>query len=156
MKKLIAIGLLVAGLAAAGPAIAASALAMDNSLNLKQAMTKFGLIGEWAAQCGQPPGKNNAHTHWSANSDTAGELLTDFGSGHTMTYDATSAELLGAGQIRVGLFDNQDKSHLELIIEKQDGHVRTLSSVQSDGRVLIKNGKFESNGGDTVAQERCN
>ena len=151
MRKLIARGLLITGLAVTGPA-----LAVNSSLSLKEAMTRFGLIGEWAAQCSLPPSGNNAHTHWSVSSDTAGELLTDFGGGQTMTYVATLGELLGAGQIRVNLLDNQDKSHLELIIEKQDGRVRTLSSVQSDGRVLIKNGKFESNGVDTVAQERCN
>jgi len=150
MRKLIAIGLLIAGLAITGPA-----LAVDNSLSLKQAMTRFGLIGEWAAHCSLPPSGNNAHTHWSANSDTTGELFTDFGGGQAMRYAATSAELLGADQIRVDLLDNQDKSHLQLIIEKQDGRVRTLSSMQSDGRVLIKNGKFASDGTDTVAQERC-
>ncbi|HEV2189011.1 MAG TPA: hypothetical protein VGR70_17510, partial [Stellaceae bacterium] len=143
MKKLIATGLLIAVLAVAGPAFS-----VNNNLSLKEAMIRFGLIGEWAAQCSLPPSGNNAHTHWSANSDTAGELLTDFGGGQTMTYGATSAELHGADQIRVGLFDNQDKSHLELIIEKQAGRLRTLSSVQSDGRVLIQNGRFESNGAD--------
>jgi hypothetical protein len=74
MRKLYAVGIVVAGLATAGPALAA-----DSSLSLKQAMTQFGLIGEWAAQCSQPPGKDNAHTHWLANSETDGELLTDSG-----------------------------------------------------------------------------
>jgi len=151
MRKLIAVELLIAGLAVAGPAVAA-----DTSPSLKQAMTQFGLIGEWAAHCSLPPSGNNAHTHWSANSDTAGELFTDFGGGQTMSYAATAAKLLGADQIRIDLLDNQDKSQLELIITKQDGRVRTLSSVQSNGRVLIKNGKFTSDGTDTIAQERCN
>jgi hypothetical protein len=151
MKKLYAVGVVVAGLSITGPAIAA-----DSSPSLKQAMTKFGLIGEWAAHCNQPPGKDNAHTHWSASSETKGELLTDFGAAHTMTYAATAAELLGAEDIRVSLVDNQGGSHLELIIEKRDGRVRTLSSLQSDGSALIKDGKFVSNGADTVAQERCN
>jgi hypothetical protein len=150
MRKLYAIGIVFAGLAIVFPA-----LAVDRP-SLKQAMTKFGLIGEWAAQCSRPPSGNNAHTHWSANSETKGKLLTDFGDTRPMTYEVNSAELLGADQIRVQLVDNQDKSHLELIVEKRNGRVRTLSSLQSDGRVLIKNGKFESSGAETIAQERCN
>ena len=150
MKRLHSIAILLAGLAFAGPA-----LAVDNSLSLKEAMTRFGLIGEWAAHCSQPTSGNNAHTFWSANSDTAGALFTDFGRGQTMSYTATAAELAGANQIRVNLTDDQDHLRLDLIIEMHDGRVRTVSSVRSDGRVLIKDGKFTSDNTDTVAQERC-
>jgi hypothetical protein len=149
MKKLFAIGVLVAGSAIAFPALA------GENLSLKQAMTKFGLIGEWAAHCSQPPSKDNAHTHWSANSDTKGQLLTDFGD-QTMTYDATLAELVGAARIRLQVVDNRNATQLELIIEKREGRVRTLSSVRSDGSALIKDGKFVSSGADTVAQQHCN
>lgn len=150
MRNLIAIGIL-----AAGSAITLPALAVEGP-SLKQAMTQFGLIGEWAAQCSQPPSKDNARTHWSANTETKGELLTDFGGGRTMTYDVNSGELVGADRIRLRLVDNQHSTQLELIIEKRDGHVRTLSSLRSDGGALIKDGKFVSSGTDTVAQERCN
>jgi hypothetical protein len=149
MKKLYAAAYLLIGLSAL------PAFAID-SAGLKTAMTKLGLIGEWAAHCSQPPSGNNAHTHWSASSETAGELFTDFGGGQTMSYDANFAELVGANRIRIRLMDNRDKTHLELIIEKRDGQVRTLSSVGSDGRALIDDGKFVSNGTETVAQERCN
>jgi hypothetical protein len=150
MRKIFAIGILIAALAIALPALAAE------NPSLKQAMTKFGLIGEWAAQCSQPPSKDNARTHWSARSETKGELLTDFGDGHTMTYDINSGELVGADRIRLRLVNNQQSTPLELIIEKRNGHVRTLSSLRGDGSALIKDGKFVSSGADTVAQERCN
>jgi hypothetical protein len=147
MKKLFAIVILLAGIAIAVPALAAD--------SLKAAMTQFGLIGEWAAQCSQPPGKDNAHTHWSANSETEGALLTDFGGGMTMTYVVNSAELVGATRIGLRLV-NSDGTRLKLVVEKRVGRVRTLSSVGSDGNALIKDGRFVSSGADTVAQERCN
>lgn len=135
--------------------MAGPALAVDNSLNLKQAMTTFGLIGEWAARCDQPPSGKNAHTYWSADSDNRGALRTDFGGGQTMSYAAMAAELIGVDEIHVSLTDNQDHLRLELIIQKRDGRTRTLSSVRSDGKVLIDNGKFTADRTDTVAQERC-
>ena len=150
MKKLYASGVLLVWVAIAGPALAVYA-----GLSLKQAMTQFGLIGEWAAHCSQPPGRDNAHTRWSANSESKGALLTDFGGGQTMTYDVNFAELIDPGRIHLRLV-NSDGTHLELIVEKRAGRVRTLSSVGSDGKALIDDGKFVSNGADTVAQERCN
>lgn len=138
----------------AGPALAVDSN-LGASLNLKQAMTTFGLVGEWAAHCNQPPSGKNAHTFWSAASDASGALRTDFGGGQTMTYTATAAELIGVDEIHVSLTDNQNDLRLELLIQKRDGRTRTLSSVRSDGHVLIKDGKFSSDGTDTVAQERC-
>ena len=72
-----------------------------------------------------------------------------------MTYDVNFAELIDPGRIHLRLV-NSDGTHLELIVEKRAGRVRTLSSVGSDGKALINDGKFVSNGADTVAQERCN
>ena len=126
-----------------------------NSPSLEQAMRNFGLIGEWAADCSELPSKNNAYTHWSARTDTTGELFTDFGGGVTMSYSVNAAELVGADQILIRLVDDKDHTHLELIIEMRDGRVRTLSSVASDGSAFIKDGKFVSSGADTVAQEHC-
>jgi hypothetical protein len=148
MRKLCAIGML-----ALGSAIAFPALAVENP-SLKTAMAKFGLIGEWAAQCRQPPGIDNAHSHWSASSETKGELFTNFGD-QTMSYDANFAELVGADRIRIKLVSNKNGTQLELIIEKRDRHIRTLSSVRSDGSALIKDGKLVPTGADTVAQEHC-
>ena len=53
------------------------------------------------------------------------------------------------------LVSNKNATQLELIIEKRDGHIRTLSSVRSDGSALIKDGRFVASGADTAAQERC-
>ena len=150
MKRLYAVVWLVIGLASALPAFAV------DGTGLKTAMTEFGLIGEWAAHCSQPPSGNNAHTHWSASSETSGELFTDFGGGQTMSYDVRVAEPVGANRIHIRLVEDRDKTQLDLIVEKRDGRVRTLSSVGSGGRALIQDGKFVSSGAETVAQEHCN
>jgi hypothetical protein len=150
VTKLGAIGGLIVSLTVVLPAMA------SESLSLKGAMTKFGFIGEWAAQCAQPPSKENAHSHWSASSQSTGALFTDFGAAHTMSYAVSSAELTGADRIRLKLVDNQSGTPLELVIEMHDGHTRTLSSTRSDGTALIQGGKLVASGTDTVTQERCN
>src|SRR6202035_2537461 len=131
MRNLLATGVLIAGWVIALPALAVE------GPSLKQAMAKFGLIGEWAAQCSQPASKDNAHSHWSASSETKGGLFTDFGD-QTMTYDVNFAEPARAERIRIELVSNKNATQLELIIEKRGGHIRTLSSVRSDGSSLIE------------------
>ena len=106
MKRLYGIVCLVIGLASAMPAF------VIDGTGVKTAMTTFGLIGEWAARCSEPPGGNNAHTHWSASSETAGELFTDFGGGQTMSYDVRGAEPVGANRIHIRLVENRDKTCL--------------------------------------------
>jgi len=147
MKNSCVRGIVLAGIMIVHPALAAE--------SLKAAMTQFGLIGEWAEHCSQRPSKNNAHSHWSANSDTKGALLTDFGGGQTMRYEIDAAERDNAGHIKLQLVNLADSAQLALLVEMRDGKTRTLSSVSRDGTALIKDGKMVATGADTVSQERC-
>lgn len=147
MKKLCASGVVLAGLAVAFPALAAE--------SLKAALTQFGLIGEWAAHCDQPPGKDNGHSHWSADSDTKGTALFDFGRGQTMRYEIDAAQRDDAGHLKLQVVNLDKSTHLALLIEMRDGKTRTVSSASPDGVALIKDGKIVATGADTSWQEHC-
>jgi len=147
MRKLCMIVLLAAG--------AATSLRPAMAESLKEAFDGFGLPGEWAGICGVPASLNNVHFRWTVLSESKGQMITDYGVPPLSYYDVSFAQLLDDDRIRLKLLNKESGANLDMIMQKQDGRIHTISSVRSDGTVLIKDGRYVPGGGGTLRQEHC-
>lgn len=110
--------------------------------DVKRAVLDFGLIGVWAAECNQPPSPTNNLATFALTSGAV-SLKYEFGDKYTPTrYTVVRARRIDAGRIelREDRLDVQPRYSLDVVLNKSGGRIRVWSSVQSDGKVLVREG----------------
>lgn len=138
-------------------ALAVAAAPGAGAQTVGNVLAEAGLLGRWASDCSRPPERGNVHTIYAA--DAAGEvtLTYDHGTGYTPTVN----RLLSARQIeanRVAYFQENkaNGARIDIVVNVTATHLRVWSSIRSDGQVLVRDGKFASDGVESPLQTRCN
>jgi hypothetical protein len=147
LRKIIVMLALASG--AAAPAAQAQ--------TVQNVLAEAGLLGRWASNCGSPPGRGNVYTVYAAG--PTGEVTVTYD--HGPDYAPTINRLLTARQIasdRVS-YHQENKANgarLDIVVSLTATHLRVWSSIRSDGQVLVRDGKFTSDGVESPLQARCN
>jgi hypothetical protein len=142
-------------------AIFVMALAMSalpaHAESVRSALSAMGMVGEWAVVCGAPASGDNSHGTISVSDDGTGQLLYDYGPGTAhRVYTINFAKRLGRDRIRLEAFDQGDHTNNEFVMRKTRTTIQTISNVQGDGSVFIKNGIMLLNGKPAIILNRCN
>jgi hypothetical protein len=147
MNGIIAILLACAVSALVRPAMADS---------LEGTLAGFGLLGRWAVDCGAAPSTDNPYGLYRMLSPHEAELLYDFGPQfEPHVHIITFAEPVAGNRLRLKQLDRQDGSYLETVLQRLNGRIQNVSVVQSDGKVVVKDGIYTANGSPAVWLERC-
>ena len=120
------------------------------------------MLGTWAASCSAGASTTNWFVTWYAAGNGTARRRSLRGSGQPPLDGAIdSAELLSPTLMRVRMrnddpnWGNFNGLVYDVLTDISGGHQRTISSVASDGQVLIKDGKYVSSGNPSVVTERC-
>ena len=137
-------------------AIMAPAAAYADSV--QETLAGFGLLGQWAQQCGAPASGDNAYATYSMVSDREAQLRYDFGPEYqprTWTIYFVQRVDSAPDELRIDA-SLPDGTHAEMIIEMQNNAIKNISSVEGDGTICIKNGVMTLNGKEAPWLARCN
>jgi hypothetical protein len=118
-------------------------------------LTRFGLTGTWARNCGVAP---DASVFWQTFSrDKNGRVQVRVDRGHdvpSLTYTVDGARLISANKLRlINRYD--DGTIYDVILIKEENRVRTLESKTNDGKELAKDAVNISSGQPTAWLEKC-
>src|SRR5208337_2787601 len=118
-----------------------------------QAMIYFGLVGKWSIDCYGP----DSTTFTPTGDVVQAEVI--FGDGaHHSTLVYSSAERVDNARLRPNIrtYGSEGQNFLTVVILKRgDGRIQTVSSVSSDGTVLIKDGVLVRSGAEIPSQGKC-
>jgi hypothetical protein len=146
------------GLACAATLLVAAANATAaRAQTIAETLDKWGLLGTWAVECSQPPGKNNTHTSYVATS--GGSVLRKRLMGSRPdSHQIKSAVVRPDGMIDV-VTDYTDLGwgiHKTTLMKGPDGRVKAFASGKADGtEYTIKSGKFVRTGAPAPWQSKC-
>ena len=144
-------------------ALLACALALMPSLanaqSTRDVLRDFGLLGTWATDCAEPAGKSNFWTVYA--SMTNGNVKRTYYNTPDRDkayneYIITRAIRLPASQLSYSQQGVAKKDRIDVILLKDGNRYKIWSSVRQNGEVLVKEGKFTSNGDDSPWQTKCN
>lgn len=126
------------------------------------AMQSFGLTGTWSPSCQTAPSPSNYWMTYYLDSAGVVRRRVDLGPSRANLMNAVdSAQIMTATTIDTHI-RNDDPGYgatnglvFDVIIVKQNGHVRTLASQGSDGKAYISDGIVIANGQPSVWLEKC-
>lgn len=143
----------------AGAAVLSLLLALPSAAGSaeEEAMKAIGLIGTWAVHCSRPVSTTNPFQSYSISAGRATRVLQMKEQGLDGVFDMTNVELVGANVLayrdrRRGV---ATASAYDIQIEIKDGRMRSVSSVEDGGNVMIKDGRFVASGQPTPVFEKC-
>jgi len=123
---------------------------------LETTLTRFGLLGHWAVDCGAAPSIENPHGLYRMLSPHEAELRYDYGPLYEpQIHIITFAEPADGNRLRIKHIDRRDGSSLEATIQKLADRIQNVSVVESDGKIIVKDGIYTLNGRPAVWLERC-
>lgn len=137
-------------------AILASSVATAGTV--QDTIEKFGLLGRWAPDCSLPASSGNAHGTFSLVPPDEAQESFDFGPDRGQnTYRIIYAEPVEAkpNAIRLDVVFNETR-HLILEIVSTESRIRTMSNIQTNGTVVVRDGVVLSSGRQTDLLSRCN
>jgi len=124
--------------------------------NVEATVKRWGLLGTWALDCGQPPSSSNGHLSYVVR--TPGKVSHERNFGDKQDVNEVQQATTGRGgwlQLVVN-FQGLSQSRKFTLMMAADGRIKALSNSKADGtEPTIKNGKFTANGNDTPWQVRC-
>jgi len=113
-------------------------------------LTDFGLLGNWSVDCNRPPSRDNSWSIWVLYADGRVVRRLDWGDGDSRNdYVVTSARRVAPDRLQYNM------GGYDIVMEKRDGKIHTVSSKDSTGKVLIANGIIVDSGQPAVWQSRC-
>ena len=122
----------------------------------RDALEKFGLLGTWAADCKQKPsGRNPWQTYRIASSGKPTRVLTMKDGSLDGTFAMTNVKLMAPDRLAYRDTRTTGTLYFDVVLVRRNDRVRSVSSVSSDGKVLIRDGKFVDSGAPTLEFERC-
>ena len=146
---------LVGVLAAALGCTAGEANAQSRGAEIVQSL---GLIGTWAVDCSKPPANQNPfQTYYIEGDGRPARRLWFEPREQPRVYEVSNPSVPSPGMFA---YDSRERgagteTHFKVVLEVKNGRMRSYSSVAADGRVLIREGKFTSDGKDTPTLEKC-
>ena len=118
------------------------------------AISDFGLTGEWAVDCAKPPALDNPHMTFTTSADGQPLRALRMNSAFDGTFDMKDAKLLGTDRLTYVVTDKFGT--YTIVIGKTGDQWRSLESTRhSDGQVLIRDGKIVDPGRPTPLFTRC-
>lgn len=129
-----------------------SAAAAETAQNV---LAEAGLLGRWANDCSRPPGGGNVLTIYAAG--PAGEVTVSYEHGAAPTVNLImTARQIAPNRVAYHTQNRATGARLDVIVNVTATQLRVWSSIRSDGQVLVRNGKFATDGVDSPLQTRCN
>ena len=119
-----------------------------------EVITKWGLVGTWAADCQQPASRSHWHITYVLRSDGGANSMRDLGDpslNHTRAF--VSARLEPDGKLEVTVDPQSPFTYL--LVKGTDGRIRSLSGRLANGEYTVRDGIFTHNGQPTLWQTRC-
>ena len=123
------------------------AVCAQTSTPVQQAMSNFGLVGNWAVDCNS--GHRDAFTY---TNDVVYDTL-DFGQNRVRSYIHTEAHLLDSAHLSVTVtvtdnFNSAVNGQVQTLIyfKRPDGRMRVVSNIRDDGTVIVKDGVVVASG----------
>lgn len=114
---------------------------------------RWGLLGTWSVDC-LVPSKQFASVSYSRASDGAIVRTAKFGDGEPTTAQVVAARNEPDGSLV--LTEKYPNRVMTVAIQKaQNGRIRSMSSRETSGEYLIRDGKFTANNADTPSLSRC-
>ena len=145
MKIIAALGAVLC-LSAASPALAGDA---------QGAARNFGLIGDWAGDCAQPPSPDNDYARFRPRQHGDVDLTYDLGEAGESQYRFDEAHILPGDNIMLhGVFFGNGLRQ-EVVFERRRGAIRVLQSRDSTGHKLVVDGVITANGRPSNWKARC-
>ena len=131
---------------------------LAHAQSTSSAIEEFGLLGTWAGECRESASPTNNHATYASTSSGGVQLRYQAGEGYEDSiYDIVEAKRLDADRlsIRQVLIGNESVT-LEIVVLKQNDHIRIWSSVFPDGTSLVEDGVLQSSvGRETRWMARC-
>lgn len=162
MLRIAQISLLTAAFALALPALAHA------QASPRDVMRDFGILGTWATDCSKPSSEDNFYTVYAGLPNGNGRRTYYNTPAREKAYSEvtiTRATRLPADQLsyrqeglerrRVGDHDVVEDEKIDVILRKDGNKYQIWSSVRGSGEVLVKNGKFPKDGGESPWQTKC-
>ncbi|RTL72459.1 MAG: hypothetical protein EKK41_04580 [Hyphomicrobiales bacterium] len=113
----------------------------------------FGMLGVLALTCSEPPSTQNPYVTYAATAD--GKLTRTLKMKPDLdgTFSMWNLRMAGPDLLQ---YDEEGRgSGVTVSMARINGKFRSWRSVQTDGKVLIADGKFTSSGKETPAFEPC-
>jgi len=122
-----------------------------------QTLRDFGILGTWSKDCSAPASEDNLHTVFAAL--PSGKAKRTYYKGPNIIFNdftITQAKRLPpnqlsyrqVGQLATGL------THIDVILLREKNRYMIWSSIGSDGKIYVKDGKF-ADGEATWWETRC-
>jgi hypothetical protein len=119
--------------------------------NDSDAFRGLGMSGEWAVDCRLPAGPTNQHIRFTPSSDEVASCshngITEFPG------TIRSVKMISAN--RAGWRATVNGTTADVVLERNRSRYRTLESVRTDGKTLIKNGFIIEQGFGSPWLEKC-
>lgn len=137
-------------------ALSAAAATAASAQSIEQTLSKFGLLGTWATDCGRPAAKDNFYTVYKSS---GGKVLRVYYDGPNEIYNQyviTQASQVAGDELRYQQ-EGTDSRRLrfEVIIKKVGNRILVWLSRNMDGGITVKDGKYVDDGAAVVWQTRC-
>jgi hypothetical protein len=122
----------------------------------EEAIRKFGLLGTWAVDCSKPVSGQNPYQTYAVKNGSVTRTLRMANERLDGTFDMRRLSLIGGNILayndrkQVGSPPSYD-IHLEM----SSGRFRSISSIQNDGKVMVKDSTFVASGAPTPVFEKC-
>jgi len=141
--------------------LAACVIAMPaaaNAQSVRQVLADFGMLGTWATDCNQPSGDNNWYAIY-AGMPNGSVMRTYYNTPDRKKpfsqFTITQAVRLPSSLLSYSQQGVNNHERDDVVLMKQGNRYHVWSSVRSDGKVLVKEGKFTSNGDESPWQTKC-
>jgi hypothetical protein len=124
--------------------------------SITETLSRWGLIGTWALDCGKPASSSNGYLSYAIR--RAGQVSheRDFGDRQDVNEVQQARTGLGGALELVVHFPGLSQTRKFTVLMGVDGRIRTMANSKVDGtEPTIKDGKFPASGGDSPWQVRC-
>lgn len=122
-------------------------------------LTKAGLIGRWSRDCETAAMGGNPYTIFErVQGGTGAQFRIDAGTTGTIRRIVENVRMLSASTVtmRIKTFpDSDEPMNAEVVIQLEPNRIRAISSVGSDGKFHIREGKMVATGNESPWTNRC-
>lgn len=124
-------------------------------------LERMGVVGTWSPSCGAGPSKDNPFVTYYTEKQGLVRRKVDVGGDVTANTTVDAAQQLSPTTLRMrqrlddAKWGQQNGAVFEVVMEMVDGRTRVLSSIASDGKPAVKDGRIVATGVVTPRNEKC-
>jgi hypothetical protein len=120
-----------------------------------EALRQFGLLGTWTIDCTKPVSSVNPEQVYAIGEKGPTRTLRIADKDLDGTFEMRSIHLIGDSRLAYNDSRVGGETSFDVILEKKDGRVRSVSSVRNDGTVMITDSNFAGSLRRTPTFEKC-